>query len=81
MFISCSDDDNPAGSSGTFTKGLYNITSATIYDTADCSGAGTISLEMSNEECHDRVNTTEDTCTDSYWEAFCNRVVFTLSTD
>ena len=78
LFIGCSDDDNPAASTVTFTEGTYNMTSATMYDNADCSGAGISGACMSDETattaatcpsgmCMDEVNTTEATCTDGYW--------------
>ena len=49
MVVGCSDDDNPAASTGTsvtFTEGTYNMTSATFYEAADCSGTGSAETDV-----------------------------------
>ena len=63
ILVGCSDDDNPVSSPVTLTEGTYNLTAATMYDTADCSGTGYSGM------CMDGVNTTEATCPSGMWMA------------
>ena len=78
ILVGCSDDDNPASSTVTLTEGTYNITAATAYDTADCSGTGSSGMCTTDETatteatcpsgaCMDGVNTTEATCPADMW--------------
>jgi len=78
ILVGCSDDDNPVSSSVTLTEGTYNMTDGTVYDTADCSGAGYSGMCTTDETatteatcpsgmCMDGVNTTEATCPSGLW--------------
>ena len=80
ILVGCSDDDNPVSSSVTLTEGTYNMTDGTVYDTADCSGAGYSGMCTTDETatteatcpsgmCMDGVNTTEATCPSGMWMA------------
>ena len=62
ILVGCSDDDNPLSSSVTLTEGTYNLTAATMYDTADCSGTGYSGMCFTDETA-----TTEDTCPSDGW--------------
>ena len=62
ILVGCSDDDNPVSSPVTLTEGTYNLTAATMYDTADCSGTGYSGMCTTDETA-----TTEATCPSGGW--------------
>ena len=62
ILVGCSDDDNPVSSSVTLTEGTYNLTAATMYDTADCSGTGYSGMCFTDETA-----TTEANCPSDGW--------------